>query len=114
TLRRWHTTGVPKDVPEDSIPVATDTFHHTMEFMPSGNFLMLSTEVRRFEDYPSSERDPEAPPAPSDVIGDVLIEFTPAGETVREWKIFDILDPYRIGFGSLGVGFYAQVYKDVL
>ena len=27
-VHRWHATGTPKEVPEDSIPVDTDTFHH--------------------------------------------------------------------------------------
>jgi len=70
-IRSWHTTGVPKDdIPEDSIPVETDTFHHTMELLPNGNFLMLSTEVRHFEDYYTKETDPNAERAPSGIIGD--------------------------------------------
>jgi arylsulfate sulfotransferase len=114
-VRRWHTTGVPKkNLHEDSIPVETDTFHHTHSMLPNGNFLMLSTEIRHFEEFPSSEGNPDAPKRPADVIGDVIIEFTPEGKTVREWKILDFFDPMRIGYGSLGTGFYAAVYKNVL
>ncbi len=107
-------TGVPKEVSEDSIPVDTDIFHHDHQVLENGNFLMLSTEVRDFEDYYSSERKPDLPRKPSQVIGDVIVEFRPDGTKVREFKVFDILDPYRIGYGSLGTGFYAQAYKDVL
>lgn len=114
-VRSWHSTGLPKDdLPAGSIPVETDTFHHTMELLPNGNFLMLSTEVRHFDDYYTTESDPEAERAPSGVIGDVLVEFKPDGTILREWKLFDILDPYRIGYGSLGTFFYAEVYQDVL
>jgi len=113
-VRRWHTTRVPKEgVPDDSIPVDTDTFHHTHSVMPNGNILMLSTEIRHFEEYPSSEAKPNGRTRPTDVIGDVIIEFTPEGKTVREWKTLDILDPLRLGYGSLGTGFYAAVYKDM-
>ncbi len=114
TLRSWHTTGVPKEVPEGSIPVDTDTFHHDHQILENGNFLMLSTEVRDFEEYPTSEKDIDAPRKASQVIGDIILEFKPDGTKVREFKNFDILDPYRIGYGSLGTGFYAKAYKDVL
>ena len=114
TLREWHSTGVPKEVSEDSIPVDTDIFHHDHQVLENGNFLMLSTEVRNFEDYHSSETDLDAPRETSQVIGDVIVEFKPDGTKVREFKVFDILDPYRIGYGSLGTGFYAEAYKDVL
>lgn len=115
-VRRWHTTGVPKkDIPEDSIPVETDTFHHDFIQIPNGNFMTLSTEVREFENYPTSETDPDAPRETQKVIGDVLIEFQPEdGKIVRSWKLLDVLDPYRISYGSLSTGFWTQVYKDVL
>lgn len=113
-VRRWHTTGVPKEVPHDSIPVETDTFHHDFQQMPNGNFLMLSTEVRHFDAYPASETKPETPWKPADVIGDIVFELQPDGKILRQWHNMDILDPLRIGYDSLGVGFYANVYKDVL
>ena len=37
TIREWHTTGVPKEVSDSSIPVATDTFHHDFNVMPSSD-----------------------------------------------------------------------------
>ena len=113
-LREWHTTGVPKEVSKDSIPVDTDIFHHDHQSLPNGNILALSTEVRNFEDYPSSEIDLDAAPEPSQVIGDVIVEFRQDGTMVREFRVMDILDPYRIGYGSLATGFYADSYKDVL
>ncbi len=113
-VRHWHSTGVPKDNPEGSIPVATDTFHHNFDQKPDGNFLLLSTEVREFESYPSSETTVPSGTAPATVIGDVILEIEPDGNIVREFKLFDLIDPTRIGYDSLGTGFYSQVYKDVL
>ena len=125
TVVEWHSTGVPKEVSERSIGVDTDTFHHDVLELPWGNLLVLSTEVRHFDSYPTSERREDADPAavsgeaeaqmrPADVIGDVLVEFRRDGKKVREWKFFDLLDPYRLGYGSLSTGFYSKVYKDVL
>jgi arylsulfate sulfotransferase len=114
-IQHWHTTGVPKDdIPDGSIPVAIDTFHHEVIELPSGNFLGLSTEVRDYEDYPTSVENPDEDREPTQVIGDTLVEFKRDGTIVRDWKMLDILDPYRVYHGSLGTGFYAEVYEDVL
>ncbi len=115
TVRQWHTTGIPKeDVPESSVPIETDSFHHDFFEMPGGNFLTLSTEVRHFDDYPASETKPDEDRKESNVIGDIILEFAPAGEIIRQYKFLDFLDPYRICYDSIGTGFWAPVYKDVI
>jgi arylsulfate sulfotransferase len=115
TVRHWHTTGIPKDnIPEGSIPVVADTFHHDMTEAPNGNLFFFSTEVRRM-DWPQALGMPNPEMAESNVIGDRLIEVEPnTGEVLRDWKFFDILDDRRWGYGSAQVGFYAETYKDVL
>jgi arylsulfate sulfotransferase len=114
TINEWHTTGIPQDASPTSIPVETDTFHHDVFEMPSGNFLALSSEVRRFDDYATSEEDIDAPRAPANVIGDRLIEMQRDGTIVRDWRFMDLFDPYRLGYGSLETGFYEPIYGDVL
>lgn len=113
-VRHWHTTGIPKDdVPPTSIPIAGETLHHDVTEMPSGNFLLLSTEVRRM-DWPESPA-PDAEVRERNVIGDVLLEVRPQdGAVVRSWKFFDIYDPERRGFGSFQTGFYEEAYEGVL
>ena len=113
-VNRWHATETNKPVPDGAIPIAIHNFHHDLVQMPSGNYLALSTEPREFEDYPTSEEDPEAPRETATVIGDVLVEFRPDGTVVRDWKFFDLLDPYRIGYDSLNTGFYEEDYEDLL
>ena len=113
-IRRWHFTGTAQDIAEGSIPVATDTFHHDYVELPSGNFLLLSSENRVIEDWPTSETDADAPKAAANVIGDVIIEMTPAGEVLREWKLHDIMDPYRIGYNSLRADFWSGHYGDFI
>ena len=113
-VRQWHAAGVGGDAPAESIPVATDSLHHEVYDMPSGNFLALSTELREFDNYPSSETDPAAPRETTHVVGGVIVEFTPDGQIVRELKLFDLLDPYRIGYDSLGTGFWRELYGAVV
>ncbi|MEM9407409.1 MAG: aryl-sulfate sulfotransferase [Acidobacteriota bacterium] len=110
----WHTRlSKPEERPEGSLPVDIDTFHHDVIEMPNGNFLALSTEARWFEDFPS-EYPPSTATEPCHVIGDVVAEFTRKGEVVRQIKVLDVLDPFRIGNNSLSTSFYEDEYEDVL
>ena len=112
TLRRWHTTLIPKEYYEGSIPLDAQTIHHDVIEMPSGNFMALSTEIRYFDLYPDSETDPNVPWYPAYVVGDVIIEFEPNGTIVKRIKLLDLLDPYRLGYDSLSEGFWSDIYFD--
>ena len=102
-IRRWQPARAPAIDPDVfTIPVETDMFHHEISETSSGRFLTLSTELRRYGGYPSSETDPLSVPETADVAGDVLVEFRADGAIVNQWSLLNILDPYRIGFGSLG------------
>jgi hypothetical protein len=114
----WHAAEHPAReanelVPEGSIPVATETFHHDIQQMPSGNLLVLSTEMRRIDDYPTSIEDGESATAPANVIGDVVVEFARDGTIVNEWKLMDLLDVRRLGYESLGGIWDIWAYEDV-
>lgn len=85
----------------DAIPVPTRQFHHDVFEMPSGNILAASLEIRSYDNYPTSDKDPDAPREPSKVVGDVIVEFTRDGRMVNEWKLLDLIDPYRFGYGGL-------------
>jgi hypothetical protein len=69
-----------------------------VEYLPNGNYIALSTEIRTLEDYYTSEYNENAPREQQQVMGDRVIEFSPDGEIVWEWRAFDHLDPYRIGY----------------
>ena len=84
-----------------SIPVQATAFHHDILELENGNLVILNVETRDFPDYWSSETDPDAPPAPATVVGDVITEFRRNGEIAGNWRLMDILDPKRIGYGSL-------------
>ena len=118
TVASWHASKHPNPeadalVPDGSIPVATETFHHDIQEMPSGNLLVLSTEMRRIADYPTVVDDDKAAKAPANVIGDVVVEFARDGSIVNEWKLLDLLDAGRLGYESLGPIWGEWAYKDV-
>jgi hypothetical protein len=81
--------------------VDADTLHHEVMKLPSGNFLALATELLPVEAYPTSETDPSSPPEESHVVADVIIEFQPDGTLVDRLQLFNLLDPFRLGYGSL-------------
>ena len=112
-LRHFSTTRLPDKVfPEGAIPIDAGTIHHDVEELADGNLLALSTELRRFDDYPMSESDPTVPRGPRNVVGDVILEIAPDGTVVRRHALLDILDPYRIGYESLDWGFWQGVYAN--
>jgi len=112
--RRWHFAGTAKNPAAGSIPVETDSIHHDYAVLPNGNFLLMSSEHRVIEDWYTSETDPDAPRAPANVIGDLIVESTPEGEIVNEWSLFDILDPYRIAYNSLRENFWEGHYAEMV
>jgi len=115
-VREWHATGIDGNTPDGTIPVDTDTFHHDSLEMPSGNFLVLSSEIRHLESFRSSRRDGAvAGPFPRDIIGDRLIEFSPQdGTIVRDWKITDLIDSSRVARGAMNTNFYESAYDEIL
>ena len=105
TVSQWHTNRTPEDqVGHDSIHIDTETLHHETFETVSGTILGISTEFRTYDNYPTSDTDPEAPRTPSEVLGDVLVEFSRQGDVLRAVKLLDLIDPYRIGYSSLDWG----------
>lgn len=81
-----------------AIPVNIPTFHHSFQEYPNGDFLILTTEIRRLPSYYTSETNKDAIRATQNVVGDVVIRMNRKGEIVWRWKAFDHLDPYQIGY----------------
>lgn len=103
TVREWASLVATEWMPTDelgrprtqrgTIPIATDSMHHEVAFLPSGNLLFLSSELRKIHD-PSGRRCGGT--TRYDVIGDVVVEADPrSGAIVREWRLLDVVDPLR-------------------
>ncbi len=76
-----------------AVPVATDSAHHDAGLLPSGNVLMLSTELQDLTGPARCGEDDDEVTYP--VISDVVVEVEPeSGEVVGEWPISDVLDPF--------------------
>jgi hypothetical protein len=112
-LRRWWATGGGLvNMPPGAIPVVTDQFHHEFHELsgdPTANLIALSTEIRQYTNYPANEIDTSITDPIANVAGEVIVELLYDGTVVRETKLLDVLDPYRICYGSL-TGFYDNVY----
>jgi hypothetical protein len=71
------------------------SFHHEVFPMQNGNFLGLSTT-----NHPTTpeQRELFCPGDESDfkIASDVIVEFTPDGETIRTWDLWDVLDVEEI------------------
>ena len=113
TVHQWYASRRPAG-PTDGVPIDTITFHHELDELPNGNLVVLSSEIREFDNYYTSETDPNAPRKRMKVMGDVLIEFTRAGKEVWRWKAFDYLDPFRIGYDTFDGYWTRRGFPDVL
>jgi hypothetical protein len=96
--RSWYAQHRPEGESDSAIAVDALTFHHDATFLPNGNVVVLSSEYKEISNYYTSETNQNAPRKTQQVMGDIIKEFTPQGEVVWEWKAFDYLDPYRIGY----------------
>lgn len=99
----WHAANYPRtcDIPSGSVAVPVNDFHHDSSELTNGNFLVLSTESRTVEGFPTSEDDANAPKQSALVLGSAVVEFTRLGEVVKRISLLDLLDPTRIGRDSL-------------
>jgi hypothetical protein len=103
-VRSWYAAKHPagcESVPAGSIPVDIESIHHEETLLPNGNLLVLSSEGRWVDDFPTSEDDPNAPRARTYGVGCVIVEFASTGELVKYIPLMDLLDPTRIGRGTL-------------
>jgi hypothetical protein len=93
--RRWAATALMSEPPEGAIVVDTDSFHHAFQWLPNGNLLTLSSELRAID----TATCPNYAPPEGDslnVVGDVIVEFDPkSGAIVAQHSLFDSLDPCR-------------------
>jgi len=101
-VSRWHVAGKwrDKEPPKDSIAIDAELTHHSINVFPNGNFLLLSAEVREFPNWPKNDDDPNAAKGKSKVVGDVVLEVSRDGHIENTWHILDIIDPYRLSYGS--------------
>lgn len=100
-VREWKAMGKSKNEISE-MPVATSSFHHEVFPMQSGNFLTLSIEARSFDNYPTNAWKSNTPTETTMVAGDLVVEFAANGRIVNQWSLLNLLDPYRIGYDSLG------------
>lgn len=116
TVRQWYATERYRNraPPKNGIPVAAETFHHGVNRGPDGNMLLLSMEIREYDDWPGSVSDPNAPRERAKVVGDIVMEVRPDGTQANAWRVLDLLDPYRITYGSRANYWEVRGYPDTM
>ena len=108
----WYAGKRPQGPMAGGIPVPVQSLHHQPHEMPSGNFLAMSANARKFPDYFTSETDPDAPRAEKMVMGDTIVEFDRSGRILWSWNSFEHLDPYRIGYNVLDSYWHTRGFAD--
>ena len=101
TVRAWYAQQRPQGPVEGAAAVDVRSLHHQPHQMPNGNFLALSGHSRNIRNWPASVHEPEKVTEDREIVGDMVVEFSPSGDVVWQWDSFDHLDPYRIGYDAL-------------
>jgi|GEM_PF-643436 len=78
-------------VPVRAAWVDLNGIHHENWPMPNGNILALSTTLHELSPEQQATFCPDDTEA-FDVISDVAVEFTPDGEVLRTWDLWDVID----------------------
>jgi hypothetical protein len=114
TVRQWHVAGKwqGKKPPAGSIEIDVPLTHHRINVFPDGNLLLLSAELRELPDWPERDDTPDAPRGTARVVGDIVLEISPTGEIIHRWPMLDLLDPYRLSYGSCSKYWHARGFPD--
>ncbi len=110
----WAPEKLVGDRPPGTILLATDTLHHEFFALPDehpADFLALGSEARVYSGYPADEADPRILSPRAKVIGDIVLELRRDGTILRETRLLDLLDPYRICYDGLNGAFWNPVYQ---
>jgi hypothetical protein len=99
TVGAWYAAQRPQGAQPGGTAIDVRSLHHQPHQMPNGNFLALSGHSRMVKDWPASVHD-LSQKADREIVGDMVVEFTPAGEIVWSWDTFDHLDVHRIGYDA--------------
>ena len=78
--------------------------HHELVLTEEGHYLSLTRTLRFVSAYPTSDTDPTAPPGSTLIADNPAVEFAADGRLLHVWPLADLLDPTRIGYGSLDHG----------
>lgn len=108
----WYAKNRPFGPAPGAIPIDAQSMHHQPHMMPNGNYLAMTANARRFDNYYASETDPDAPRRTINVVGDRIIEFDRAGNVIWSWNTFDHLDPYRIGYHTFDPYWDTRGFRD--
>ena len=111
-IRCWYADNLTVAPNDQAIAVDIDTMHHELAELPNGNLMTLTTEVQKFDAYPTSEVDADAEWRPAFVVCDSLVEFEPGtGKIIKRLHLTDLLDRKRFGYMAL-TGFWKDKYND--
>lgn len=111
TVRAWYAAQRPQGAQPDGIAVDVRSLHHQPYQMPSGHFLALSGHSKVIKDWPASVHDLTLT-EDREIVGDMIVEFTPEGQVVWSWDSFDHLDTHRIGYDALDAYWHVRGFPN--
>ncbi len=112
-VRQWNAANLGREVPRHATPVAVDSLHHDAVMLNDETFLALSTSLHQVKPYFDPSYHPRKRIPEANLVTDVVVEFHTDGTILRTYSLFDLLDPRRIGYGSLHNFWDSRGYENV-
>lgn len=112
-MRRWDAARRGRTVAPGAIPVDVDTLHHDVALLDDQTWLALATTLYPIEPYYDPSYHPRQRIPHANLVGDEIVEMRTTGEVLRRYSLFELLDPRRIGYGSLHSFWDTRGYEEV-
>lgn len=110
-VNSWYASHRPDNRAIDATPVDAQTMHHDVMLLPNGNRVTLGTEWKLLPNYYSDENN--GTKSTQKVMCDIVYEFSSDGKVVWEWRAFDYLNPYVVGYQTF-IGYWiSRGFADV-
>lgn len=100
-VRQWDAANLGRKVSAGAIPVQVDSIHHDVVAIDSTTFLTLTTGLHEVPSYFDPTYHPRKRIPLANLVADEVLEMSTSGEVLRRYPLIKLLDPRRIGYGSL-------------
>ncbi|MBT5020161.1 aryl-sulfate sulfotransferase [Planctomicrobium sp.] len=112
-IRQWDAARLGRTVAAHALAVDVDSLHHDVYPTNSKTFLALATQLHEVDSYYDASYHPRKRIENASLVTDEVVEFAENGNILKRYSLHDLLDPQRIGYGSLHNFWDSRGYESI-
>lgn len=112
-IHQWDAARLGRTVAAHAMAVDVDSLHHDVYPTKANTFLALATELHEVDSYYDASYHPRKRIDNASLITDEIVEFAYDGQVLKRYSLYALLDPQRIGYGSLHNFWDSRGYESV-